>query len=219
MEENCVECQGCVDNSAPVMPPQNTTGPDCSQNNPCSSVSLADCVIYNGDDIDCGNDTVVAKGSTLAQALRNIVAYFCGRLSVLFPIDIQGSGNVTVTSVQDPETGEIVYTVEGNNVKFVKEITTNFTGNIDTISFTDDEITACGITPTGCGEPTLIASDFHVQLWYNTEGEDVWKIMQPYSAPTQYWSGEYDPITQTFSANMVFPESIPDIRVRLVAIY
>lgn len=218
MEENCVDCQGCVGNSAPVMPPQNTTGPDCSQNNPCSSVSLADCVIYNGDDIDCGTDTVVAKGSTVAQALRNIVAYFCSRLSVLFPIDIQGAGNVTVTSLQNPTTGEIVYTVEGNTQKFVKEILTTFENDSAVISFTDVEIAACNIASASCGE-TPEPSDFHVQIWYYDTSSTTWKLMQPYSSPTQYWSGEYVPATGTFSAYITYPTSVVDVKVRLVAIY
>jgi hypothetical protein len=37
----------------------------------------AQCVIYSGDDIMCGEDVVVASGSTMADALASIVDYFC----------------------------------------------------------------------------------------------------------------------------------------------
>lgn len=220
MEENtnCVECGGCTDNATPVMPPQNTAGQNCSENNPCSTITLTDCVIYNGSDIQCGQDVVVAQGSSVATALRNIVAYICSRLANIFPIDIQGAGSVTVSSSQNPTTGEVTYTVTGNTVKFVKEISTTFPSNIASIGFTDAEIADCEIANIGCGEDTILASDFHVQIWYNTD-DTTWKLMQPYTTPSQYWSGVYDPTAGTFSANMTFNESVTPIRVRLVAIY
>jgi hypothetical protein len=37
----------------------------------------AQCVIYSGPDIVCGQTTVVASGSTMAEALAAIVNYLC----------------------------------------------------------------------------------------------------------------------------------------------
>lgn len=42
-----------------------------------------DCGIYKGDDIKCGETTVVAKNRILSDALKDIVAYMCQRFSDL----------------------------------------------------------------------------------------------------------------------------------------
>jgi hypothetical protein len=221
MEENtnCVECGGCTDNASPVMPPQNTAGQNCSENNPCSTITLADCVIYNGSDIECGADVVVAQGSSVATALRNVVAYICNRLANIFPIDIQGAGSVTVSSAQNPVTGEVTYTVTGETVKFVKEIETTFPATLAVIDVTDTEIQACSIANNGCGEDPILASDFHAQIWIKYDSNDYWDLLQSYTNPSTYWKGRYDLPSSTFTAEVTHPVSLERVKVRLVLIY
>jgi hypothetical protein len=66
---------GCEDQPYASLPPCNPIG--CPDPNPCSEVSNANCVIYTGPDIICGEDTVVETGATMSEALASIVAYFC----------------------------------------------------------------------------------------------------------------------------------------------
>lgn len=183
MEENCVDCQGCVDNSAPVMPPQSTTGPDCSQNNPCSTVSLADCVIYNGNDIECGEDVVVSKGSTTATAIRNIVAYFCqqfnslsitediicnDRIIVPAGVNLQEALEliVEVICAIDPEQGP-PGPAGASAYKFVHEESSIFDGDIITIS--RQALEYCNLIPPACSTDPVFADkvcDLHVSVYY-----------------------------------------------------
>lgn len=216
---NCVECGGCTDNAAPVMPPQNTAGQNCSENNPCSTITLADCVIYNGSDIECGEDVVVEQGSSVATALRNIVAYICNGFTNIFPIDIQGAGSVTVSAEQDAETGEVTYTVTGDTTKFVKEVETNFTGTVATINVTSTEIQACDIANKGCGADPIIASDFHAQVWIKFDSNDFWELLQPYVSPSVYWKARYDLLTDILTVEVTHPVSAERAKVRLVLLY
>jgi hypothetical protein len=216
---NCAECGGCSDNAVPVQPPQDTTGQNCSQNNPCSTITLADCVIYNGDDIECEGDVVVPNNTSVATALRNIVAYICNRLTNIFPIDIQGAGSVTVSSNQNVETGEITYTITGDTTKFVKEIETTFTGAVATINVTDTEIQDCEIANKGCGADPIIASDFHVQVWIKFDSNDYWELIQPYVSPSVYWKARYDLLTDTLTVEVTHPVSEERAKLRVVLLY
>lgn len=49
----------------------------CPTPQPCSEVFDAQCVVYTGPDIICDDDTVVNSNDTVAEALENVVDYFC----------------------------------------------------------------------------------------------------------------------------------------------
>jgi hypothetical protein len=49
----------------------------CPDPEPCSEVFDAQCVIYTGDSILCGQDVVVETNTNMADALHAIVDYFC----------------------------------------------------------------------------------------------------------------------------------------------
>lgn len=57
---------------APCPTPQG-----CPDPQPCSEVFDAQCVVYTGDPILCGEDVVVETNTTMANALQDIVDYFC----------------------------------------------------------------------------------------------------------------------------------------------
>ena len=65
----------------------------------------ANCVIYSGPGIACGNDTVVIPDSSVMDALEDIVNYFCERLIVqsdlLCKQDIVVSSGTTITDALD----------------------------------------------------------------------------------------------------------------------
>jgi hypothetical protein len=66
---------GCED--TPLYSPLPCNPIDCPDPYPCSEVSNAECVIYTGPDITCGQDIVVPSGATMSEALAAIVNYFC----------------------------------------------------------------------------------------------------------------------------------------------
>lgn len=71
----CKNC-GCDDKFMPS-PAPCPTPEGCPDPQPCSEVFDAQCVRYTGDDILCGEDTVITTNDTVAEALENVVDYFC----------------------------------------------------------------------------------------------------------------------------------------------
>jgi hypothetical protein len=74
----CSNC-GCED-SFLTSPAPCPTPAACPDPEPCYTVTDSQCTIYTGADIDCGQDTVVAMNTSLADALNDIVAYFCAKI-------------------------------------------------------------------------------------------------------------------------------------------
>lgn len=76
--QNC-GCQntlcGCEDTPLTTPAPCNPVG--CPDPYPCSEVTNAECVIYTGDDILCQQDIVVTQDTNIADALNQVVDYFC----------------------------------------------------------------------------------------------------------------------------------------------
>ena len=71
----CSNC-GCED-SFLTSPAPCPTPAACPTPEPCYTVTDSQCTIYTGLDIDCGQDTVVAQDSSVADALNDVVTYFC----------------------------------------------------------------------------------------------------------------------------------------------
>lgn len=71
----CKKC-GCED-SFMTSPAPCPTPIGCPNPEPCSEVLDAQCVIYTGENIICNNDVVVPTNTSMADALKLIVDYFC----------------------------------------------------------------------------------------------------------------------------------------------
>jgi hypothetical protein len=69
----CKKC-GCEDSFMPS-PAPCPTPIGCPTPQPCSEVFDAQCVIYNGADIICNEQIVLAQGTTVAQALTDLITY------------------------------------------------------------------------------------------------------------------------------------------------
>ena len=82
METTCSKCNcsnakcGCQDTML-TTPTAYPTPVGCPSPEPCSEVTFAQCTIYTGPDILCGNTVVVPTNTDMATALQSIVAYFC----------------------------------------------------------------------------------------------------------------------------------------------
>jgi hypothetical protein len=75
----CKKC-GCEDTFL-TSPAPCPTPAGCPTPEPCSETFDAQCIIYTGDDIDCGLNTVVASDTNVADALNDVVTYFCQELT------------------------------------------------------------------------------------------------------------------------------------------
>jgi hypothetical protein len=93
----CKKC-GCDDSFMPS-PAPCPTPIGCPTPQPCSEVFDAQCVVYTGVDIECGEVTVVNTNDTVAEALENVVDYFCSTINDL-PCPI----SVSIDPTQLPDT-------------------------------------------------------------------------------------------------------------------
>lgn len=91
-----IDC-GCKD-SFLTSPAPCPTPEGCPDPQPCSEVFDAQCIVYTGDPIICDQDTVVATNDTVAEALNQVVDYFCENSGGTTTI-VQAGANTTVTSV------------------------------------------------------------------------------------------------------------------------
>lgn len=73
----CKKC-GCSDNALTTPPPCPTPA-GCPSPILCSEVFDAECVVYTGEPIICGQTEVVPTDTSMAEALALIVAHFCGQ--------------------------------------------------------------------------------------------------------------------------------------------
>ncbi len=179
MATNCVSC-GCnnqtcgCNNSYLTTPPPCPTPTDCPDRQPCSEVFDAECIVYTGPDLECGNDTVIAQNTAVSLALEDIVGYFCN-LASLTPITIVEAGDgidVTSTTVGTTTT----YTVSTETPllkKFIYEETLPDGSLGQQITIFSPVYTPCGIPTVGC-DGTLTAVPTVVDLiiqgyWFNVD--------------------------------------------------
>jgi hypothetical protein len=84
---NCQNCGcgpkkcGCQDTML-TTPAPFPTPIGCPNPEPCSEVFDAQCIIYTGPPIICGQDVVVPSNTNMAEALNLIADYFCFKLPV-----------------------------------------------------------------------------------------------------------------------------------------
>lgn len=71
----CKKC-GCEDSFMPS-PAPCPTPIGCLKPEPCSEVIDAQCVIYTGPNIMCGETVLIATNTNLATALEAIVTQLC----------------------------------------------------------------------------------------------------------------------------------------------
>jgi hypothetical protein len=92
----CKKC-GCQD-AFLVSPAPCPTPADCPNPEPCSESFDAQCIVYTGDDILCLQNTLVSTNDSVADALVNIVEYFCESDSYISDVELQGT-NLVFTGV------------------------------------------------------------------------------------------------------------------------
>lgn len=147
----CKKC-GCSDNAL-ITPAPCPTPAGCPDPILCSEVFNAECVVYTGVDIECLDDVVVATDTNLADALEDIINFFCAYVAAA------SSGSVVevcdtndyldITSDTDPITGVVTYTLcfDPTNLPEVVlsggtgiNVTSNVVGNITTYTVLNTDL-------------------------------------------------------------------------------
>ena len=177
------KCKNCGCEDALVTLPAYPTPAGCPDPEPCSEVFDAQCIVYTGADIDCGDNTVVPTDTNVATALNNVVTYFCQELNQ-------------------------------QKLRYIKEINTNFDST--TLTITQAELAACGITPSYCSLSGSEYSDFVISLWYLSAG--AWKLIQPYESPTAFYGVSVDDATGLITIAITRPSG-STTRLRAVLIF
>lgn len=90
-----IDC-GCKD-SFLTTPPPCPTPDDCPEAQPCSEVFDAQCIVYTGPSLTCNEETIVATNDTVAEALEQVVEYFCENSGGGTTTIVEAGDNVTVT--------------------------------------------------------------------------------------------------------------------------
>ena len=178
----CSNC-GCED-SFLTSPAPCPTPAACPDPEPCYTVTGAQCTIYTGPAIECGTDTVVATDTNIADALNDVVTYFCQELNQV-------------------------------KLRYVKEFTSNLDGT--TLTITQTELAACGITPSICSLSGTEYSDFILNIWY-LDGGTTWRLVQPYSI-NGTWSASVNDSTGEITILFDQTPIDPPARVRAVLIF
>ena len=109
----CKKC-GCSDNAL-TTPPACPTPEGCPTPLTCSEVFNAECVIYTGLDIECIDQVVVATDTNLADALNDLITFFCEYITgpdLGSVVEVcNTNAYIDLTSETDPETGVTTYTI------------------------------------------------------------------------------------------------------------
>lgn len=69
----------------------------CPEPEPCSEVLDSQCVIYTGENIICNNDVLVTTNDSVAEALQDIVNYFCNTAGSPVTLTSAG-GNISLVN-------------------------------------------------------------------------------------------------------------------------
>lgn len=192
----CKKC-GCED-KALTTPAPCPTPIGCPDPQPCSEVFDAQCVIYTGNNIDCGRTTVVSTNDNVADALQNVVDYFCQSLTIA--ADITCDQNLVVQA-GTPIGGAIINVVDYfcNNSSGAITVVEAGTG-IDVTSVTVGDTT----TYTVSIEP-VVAKD--IQYLQNVQAINVGTMPSPnvYGFPSAgYATLTYTNSTATVKVYKVF---------------
>ena len=99
-------------------------------------------------------------------------------------------------------------------LRFIKQIDTTF--DSATLTITQAELAACGITPSSCSLSGSEYSDFVMSLWYLSAG--VWKLIQPYESPTAFYGVSVNDTTGLITVSITRPVS-PTTQLRAVLIF
>jgi hypothetical protein len=79
--KKCGHLTKCGCESYLTTPPPCPTPEGCPDPQPCSEVFDAQCIIYTGPDIICGDDVVVPSNTPISEAFQLLINYACIALS------------------------------------------------------------------------------------------------------------------------------------------
>lgn len=147
----CKKC-GCED-SFLVSPAPCPTPEGCPNPEPCSEVFDAQCVVYTGPNLQCGQDNVVLTNTAINAALEDVIGYFCQEIAALPTYDVVAGDDISVT--ESTVGGVTTFTVNNAGVKkytnsamFVPATPTNVVHNLNTNFVNLSIVTSSGLPYT-----------------------------------------------------------------------
>jgi len=99
LQNTCKKC-GCQD-AFLTTPPPCPTPAGCPDPEPCSEIIYSQCVVYTGANVLCNEDIVVAANTNVADAINDIVDYFCTDITAI-RADI-ATINTAITNLQNAQ--------------------------------------------------------------------------------------------------------------------
>lgn len=80
-------------------PPPCPTPENCPERQPCSEIFDAQCIVYTGPDLECGQDVIIAQNTSVALALEDLVSAVCDASELpTIPTNILCGDDVVVAS-------------------------------------------------------------------------------------------------------------------------
>lgn len=135
-EKDC----GCTNEGLTI---NDICNPIVCESDECSESFRAECIIYSSDDIVCNEIVIVTAGQSMAQAVANIVAYFCTQDEVDADIVCGGDTVVTAgTSINDALDQIVTYFCE--EIGTINTAITNINSTILTLQ--GQTITGANVT-------------------------------------------------------------------------
>lgn len=98
-----MSCSSCGSTKTTTTTPTTTTAAcgceevECPTPQPCTEITDSECIIYTGEELKCGQNSVIPTNTSLTLALKAIVNYICG---LVIPKRFQNTlpGSVTGTT-------------------------------------------------------------------------------------------------------------------------
>ncbi len=150
------KCSGCGSGPLSI---NDICNPIACPTQECSESFNANCTFYMGEDIICNNVVIVPQGTSMAQAVANMSAYFCSHLAPNFI----GGDNIQITVDVD---GNSV--IDTNRPLLRKIIVSGEFVDADHLTITIPQATlaACGIPTIACSQTTAAVTDFIIQGYF-----------------------------------------------------
>tara|TARA_R100000654_G_C2640445_1_gene121589 strand:- start:25 stop:747 length:723 start_codon:yes stop_codon:yes gene_type:complete len=171
-----MSCSSCESTKTTTTTPTTTTAAcgceevECPTPQPCTEITDSECIIYTGEELQCGQDSVVPTNTSLSLALKAIVDYVCKwignkRFENTLPGSVTGTTNESIlSSMFIPANSLEKNDIMRYEMMFSKESTVN--GSVAIKAYINS-------TPDITGSPILFANFGNYGVSFNPNASGV----------------------------------------------